>query len=210
MKRFLWAVLMTSWISGFTDESVEASAESCSQKVFKCTPPLWEVKGSYFFFASSVMRDIYGSGGFEVQMSGSYPICRGLQIYGSVGFLEAWGQSQNFHQDTSIWQIPVDLGLKPVITIASFAEYYLAVGPRYFYVHQHNDSNYVNKNTSRNGAGLFVNTGFNFFPIPHLLVDVFAEYAYEPTNFSSDIRNVYGGDVQVSLFNFGAGIGYAF
>jgi len=181
----------------------------CS-KIFEKTAPLIDVKGAYFFFSSSEMSDAFRNGGFEVQLSYSYPVWRGLQVYGSVGFLETWGHSQNFHQNTSIWMIPVDLGLKPILKIASFADYYFAVGPRYFYAHQHNDSAYVNRNVSKNGVGLFVNTGFNFFPIPHLLIDLFAEYAYQPSHFSSNELNVYGGSVQLSLFSFGAGVGYAF
>jgi hypothetical protein len=181
----------------------------CDQSSLQ-TPPLLETKGSYFFFASDTIRDVYSSGGFEIQVSGSYPIWKCVHIYGSLGFLEAWGDSTHFNQSTSIWEIPVDLGLKSLFNLTSFVQYYIALGPRYFYVHQHNHSAYVNKNMSQNGVGLFTNTGFNFILKKHFLIDIFGEYSYEPTSFSSSMTHVYTSDIQLSKFAFGAGLGYAF
>ena len=177
---------------------------------FKQTRPLLETKTSYFFFASSDATKVYPNGGFQVQLSGCYPIWRGLQVYGSTGFSKAWGHSRSFHQNTSLWQLSLDLGLKPIFTIAHYAQYYFSIGPRYFYAHQHNHSSYVNKIIVKNGAGLFVNTGFNFYPMPHLIIDIFGEYTYEPAHFSPSRVNVYGGSTQLSFFSFGGGIGYAF
>lgn len=171
---------------------------------------LLEMKAGYFFFASSEMRDVYSSGGFALELSGSCPIYNWLQIYGSMGYLQASGTSQGGDQSTTIWQLPIDLGLKPVFNIASFIQYYIAIGPRYFYVHQHNDSFFVDQNLGKSGIGFFANTGFNFFPTRHLFIDIFAEYAYEPVSFSSSKTNVFGSRIQVSPVVFGAGIGYAF
>ena len=172
--------------------------------------PLLEGKVGYFFFASEKMRDVYSNGGFELQWSGSYPVYECLQIYASLGYLQAWGTSESGGQSTTLWQIPVDLGLKSIFNIASFAQYYIGLGPRYFHIHQHNDSAYVDRNVSDNGIGLFSNMGFNFFPIRHCFVDLFGEYAYEPAHFSSSKPNVFGGDAQMSVFTFGIGVGYAF
>ena len=181
-----------------------------SVSVFVKPDPIIEAKGAYFFFASDTFRDIYSSGGFQVQISGAYPVYYGLQIYGAVGYNEAWGKSQNGNDPTAMWQIPVDLGVRPVFTIASFVQYYFTVGPRYFHVQQYNNSPYVNPTIGRNGIGLFANTGFNFYVLNRMLIDLFAEYAYEPTHFSSSRTNVYGGSVQVSTYAFGLGLGYKF
>ncbi|MBX9744939.1 MAG: hypothetical protein K2X08_07005 [Chlamydiales bacterium] len=178
--------------------------------IFEQTPPLLEIKTSYFFFVSSQINEVYRNGGIQVQLSSSYPIWKGLQLYGSTGFSEAWGRSQSFHQNTSLWQLSVDIGLKPIFTIASFAQYYFSIGPRYFYAHQHNNSSYVNKVIVKNGVGLFVNTGFNFYLMSHLIIDIFGEYAYEPAHFSPSRVNVYGRSTQLSYFSFGTGISYAF
>ena len=174
----------------------------------KRAPAMIEAKGGYLFFQSHKMREVYGNGSFEVQISGSYPIRRSCQVYGSVGFLEAWGTSLQVHQKTVFWRIPVDLGLKPIVSIGSFVQWYAAFGPRYFYAHQHNHSSFVNRRIGKSGIGAFANTGFNFFPISHFLIDVFAEYSYEPIRFSSSKASVR--NLQVGGFYLGAGLGYAF
>lgn len=208
----LLALQMNS-VSGKSTDAILISKKTDQNppsSVFKKVSPLLETKASYLFFTSSQTNHVYPNGGFQIQVSGSYPIWKGLHVYGSAGFSEAWGHSQSFHQNTSLWQLSVDLGLKPIFTIASFAQYYLAIGPRYFYAHQHNDSTYVTPVIARSGAGLFTNTGFNFYPRSHLLINIFGEYAYEPVHFSSKRLYVYGRSTQLSFFSFGAGIGYAF
>lgn len=189
------------------DNATQAiSSEPISNK----TLFLLETKASYFFFSNSKMNKVYQNGGFQLQLSGSYPIWKILQLYSSIGYSHAWGRSISFHQRSSIEQLSIDLGLKPVFTINSFAKYYLALGPRYFYMHQQNHSSYVSSTINKSGAGLFTNTGFNISPCPHLIIDIFGEYTYEPINITSSRANVYGTKTQLSFFSFGAGIGYNF
>lgn len=176
--------------------------------------PVLEAKAGYFFFADSKMRKIYDKGGLDLQLSLSYPVQTwperyGLDIYASVEYLQRSGKSLGSREKTSIWEIPVSLGLKPIFAICPKVQYYFAVGPRYFYVHQHNHSSYVSKNIDRNVIGLFVNTGFNFIPCSHFLIDLFGEYSFARTHFHSK-SNTYGRKVQVGGFAFGAGLGYAF
>ncbi len=178
--------------------------------------PTLEAKAGYFFFVDSTMRDVYNEGGLDLQISGSYPIKKwsprfALDVYGSVEYLERTGSSLNAGQSTSIWEIPVNVGLRPVIAITNEVQYYFAVGPRYFYIHQHNSSKYVPENNHRNGIGLFVNTGFNFIFWRHLLVDVFGEYSYAQTKFHSSSSPLsYTKTTQVGGFTFGGGLGYSF
>lgn len=169
-----------------------------------------EAKAGYFFFSDSKMSEIYTEGGWDVQVSGSCPIWEWLEVYGSIEYLEKQGKSLGGHQSTSIWEIPLSVGIKPVIAIYKTAQYYFSVGPRYFFVHQHNHSSYVSKNISNNGLGVFVNTGFNFILWSHLLLDFFGEYSYKQMHFHSHKNNVYGGNVNVGGYTFGAGLGYAF
>src|SRR5688572_19839282 len=172
--------------------------------------PTLEVKGAYFFFSDSKMRKIFNHGGGDVQLSASYPIWKWLQIYGSVEYMQRHGKSLSDHQKTSIWEIPLSLGLKPVIKISPTTHYYITLGPRYFFVHTHANSSFVDKTYNENGCGGFANMGFNFFPYRHLLVDVFAEYSYKRMHFHSHKQNTYGQTVQIGGFAFGAGLGYAF
>jgi len=183
--------------------------ESSQSTQIKVQPTL-EVKNGYFFFTDSKMRKVYDQGGWDLQLSGSYPIWRWLQVYGSVEYLQRHGKSLKGHQKTSIWEVPLSLGLKSVITIRSEVQYYITLGPRYVFVHQHNDSSYVDKNVSNSGIGGFVNTGFNFILRRHFLIDVFGEYSFAKIRFHPDKKQVQGRSVQVDGLTFGLGLGYAF
>lgn len=72
--------------------------------------PVLEVKGGYFFFSDAKMRKIYDRGGLDLQLSGSYPLRRWVQIYGSVEYLERHGKSLEGDQKARIWEIPLSLG----------------------------------------------------------------------------------------------------
>jgi len=172
--------------------------------------PLLELRGGYFFFSSSKMRKIYDEGGGDVGLSGSYPIWKWVQIYGGLEYLERHGKSLAGHQKTKIWEVPLSAGLKAVVLMGEKAHYYITLGPRYFFVHMGTHSSYVDKNLNRNGFGGFANMGFNFFPRPHWLLDVFGEYSYKRMSFQPSKHNSYGRKVQIGGFAFGAGIGYAF
>ncbi len=187
---------------------------STSQSITE-TRAILEAKGGYFFFSDAKMRKIYERGGLDLQIAASYPLHfwkdrARLEIYGSVEYLERSGYSINYHQKTSIWEIPVNLGLKPVFILSRTAHYYFSLGPRYFYVHQHNSSEYVDKIQTKNGIGLFVNTGFNFIIRQSFLVDIFGEYSYSPIHCHPSQTNIYGRSTQIGGFTFGGGLGYVF
>jgi outer membrane protein W len=177
--------------------------------------PLLEAKAGYFIFSSSDMRKIYGNGGLDVQLCASYPVWNpasrwALDVYGAVEYFHRSGKSTNGGEKTSLWSVPVNLGLKPIYAINAKVQYYFAAGPRYFYVHQHNHSPYVYKNKSKNGVGFFINTGFNYILYDHLVIDIFSEYSYAKTHFHSGNSLVYTRSIQTGGFTFGGGIGYAF
>ncbi len=212
MNKLLLSLVTVIVVSGFCDEVVTESSQQVGMrhKHFDSVQPTIEAKAGYFFFASETMRDVYNQGGIDVQLAGAYPVWKGLEIYGSVEYMQKSGHSLSANQSTTIWQIPVNIGLKPVITICKEALWYFTLGPRYFYVHQHNNSSYVPRNKGKSGCGLFVNTGFNFIVWKHLLIDLFGEYSYEKVHFHTSRANVYTTGAQLSAFTFGGGLGYAF
>jgi hypothetical protein len=196
-----------------TTYMAEGICDDCEYREECCTPPqkpILEAKAGYFFFSDSKMRKVYNDGGIDLQISGSYPIWNWLQLYGSVEYLEKHGRSLGGRQKTRIWAVPLSLGLQPVITINSTVDYYFTLGPRYFFVHAHNDSSVLDRHKSQNGLGGFINTGFHFFPWNNLVIDIFGEYSYKRMHFHTSKRNVFTRSVQVGGFAFGAGLGYAF
>lgn len=176
---------------------------------------LFEVKTGYFFFSDSKMRKVYDRGAWDFQVCASYPFWNlncdwTLNAYGAVEYIHPSGRSIHGHQSTSLWSIPVNIGIKPVYTLNANTQYYFAIGPRYFYLHQHNRSSFVYKNKSRSGLGLFANTGINYFLDDHLLIDLFGEYSYAKLHFHGSNPRIYTRDIQVGGFTFGGGLGYAF
>lgn len=212
-KAFLLSLLALS-------STLSATQESCCQFPQETSPccfaqPLVEVKAGYFFFSDSKMRRIYDKGGLDLQLCASYPLWNlasrwTLNAYGAVEYFQQSGKSINGHQKTSLWSVPLNIGLKPVYVINANMQYYFTVGPRYFYIHQHNHSPYVYKNKSKNGLGFFANTGFNYVLCNHLVLDIFGEYSYAKTHFHSGDSRIYTRNIQVGGFTFGAGLGYEF
>lgn len=192
--------------------AITAAKGSCYEL---CQETLFEVKLGYFDFSDSKMRDIYDKGGLDIQFCASYPLwnltnCWTLNAYGAIEYFHRSGKSLNGDQATSLWSVPVNIGLKPVYTINENLQCYFAIGPRYFYIHQHNNSSYVDRNKSRIGLGLFVNTGFNYSLCERLVLDIFAEYSYARMHFNSGKSHVYTKNIQVGGLTVGGGLGYLF
>jgi opacity protein-like surface antigen len=197
-----------------------ATQGSCSELTQETSPrcfsqPLFEVKTGYFFFSNATMRKVYDRGGLDSQLCASYPLWNlasrwKLNAYGDIEYFYRSGKSINGHQKTSLWSIPVNIGLKPVYAINDNTQYYFSVGPRYLYIKQHNHSPYVYKNKSSNSLGLFVNTGFNYVLWNHFVIDIFGEYSCAKTHFHGGKPHVYTKAIQIGGFTFGGGLGYKF
>lgn len=195
--------------------TLSATQGFCSE-LEQTTLPSFEVKTGYFFFSNSTMRKVYDKGGLDLQLCASYPFWDlatrwTLNAYGAIEYFHRTGKSLNNHQRTSIWSVPINLGLKPVYEINEQLQYYFALGPRYFYIHQHNNSSYVKKHRSRNGLGLFVNTGFNYLLCDGFLIDIFGEYSYAKMHLRSSKNSaVYTKSIQIGGFTLGCGVGHEF
>ncbi len=211
-KTTLWCLLaLTSTASAnySSCESIQETSTGCE------IHPLYEFKAGYFFFTNSKLRKVYDRGGLDLQLCASYPLwnvtaCWTLNAYGAIEYFHRRGKSLDEHQTTSLWSVPINVGLKPVYTINDATNYYFAIGPRYFFIHQRNRSSYVFKHKSRNGLGFFVNTGFNYLLCDGFVIDIFGEYSYAKTHFHSGNPRVYTRNIQVGGFTFGGGLGYQF
>ncbi len=188
------------------------SALLCTSTQYASDVTPWlEIKPSYFFFCASPMNKIYDHGGFEIQGSVSVPVYNYLDLYGSIGYRKAWGHALNTCATTSLTVVPVDIGLKPIFNFCERFYYFFAIGPRFFYFHQQNNSPYVDCIINGGGIGLFINTGFNVLLADCLLLGIFGEYSYEKKTICPNMPNVFSnGGVQIGGFAFGVSLGYAF
>lgn len=171
---------------------------------------LLEAKVGYFLFGDSKMRDVYNTGTFDVQLALSGKVWSILHVYGAVEYIEKKGSSLNDNQATKIQIIPLSLGLKPTFQIVDGLDGYLNIGPRYFFVHQDNTSNYVNENVDVNGLGGFVGAGFYIHLNKRLILDAFAEYSYFERKYNKPDTNVTAHTVNLGGAAFGGGLGYSF
>lgn len=213
LKTFFWSLLAIS-------SALSMAHGSCSpltQEYIPCyySSPLFDVKMGYFFFSNSKLRKVYDKGGLDIQLCTSYPLWKlnsrwNLHAYGALEYFQRSGRSMNGHQKTSVWSVPMNIGLKAVYAICANMQYYFAIGPRYFYIHQHNHSSYVYKNRSRNGLGFFVNTGFHYILCDRFFIDIFGEYSYAKIRLHGERPRVYTRNIQMGGFTFGGGIGYKF
>ena len=104
----------------------------------------------------------------------------------------------------------MNIVIRPFIALTQHIQCYFGLGPRYFYLHQHNHSSYVSANHTKNPFGFFVNTGFYFLPYKHLFFDFCSEYSWEKVCIANSSHSVYGRDIQVGGYSFEGGLGYAF
>lgn len=197
--------------------TIQGSCSECMEETISCnfSRPLIEVKTGYFFFSNSKLRKTYDRGGWDVQLCASYPLWKltnkwTLHAYGAIEYFQRSGRSINGHQKTSVWSIPLNIGLRAIYAIRTHMHYYCAIGPRYFYIHQHNHSSYVYKNRSKNGLGFFVNTGFKYVLCNHWVIDIFGEYSYSKMRFHGGRSRVYMRNIQTGGFTVGGGLGYKF
>lgn len=172
--------------------------------------PKVEAKIGYFFFSNSKMRKVFNRGGIDLQFNSTYPACKNFQIYGSVEYLEKHGKSLGGHQSTEIWAVPFSLGLKYQTSLCHNVSGYFTLGPRYFYIHVHNLSSYVDRNMQKTGLGFFANAGVNYFICNNLLIDLFGEYSYGRFHFHSSKKNTYEQTTQIGGFVIGGGLEYFF
>lgn len=171
--------------------------------------PLIEAKAGYFFFTDSTMREVFDDGGIDLQLSAVIPVYNIWNVYVSGEYLHKSGKSIHAKQKTSIWEAPVSLGLQPVFCF-KWAQYYITVGPRYFFVHVHNRSSFVPKRMHSDGIGFFANTGLRILKGKHMTFDIFGEYSYGRLHFHSSMPGTKAHTKQIGGVTFGAGLGYSF
>lgn len=171
---------------------------------------LLEAKAGYFFFSNPTMRRVYDEGGIDAQLSYSLPVGKWVQLYESVEYFQKFGHSLQYHEGTKIRGVTLSFAVKPVFKIASILDFYVGIGPRYFFLHMDNDSSFVDRNISKNGLGGFAITGFLLRPLKNWTFDFFGEASYKNMDFKNKHHRVVSKSTQVGGFAFGGGFGYLF
>lgn len=204
---FLPFIFMTFMLQGWCNNTEGSGTVTSKQTEIRDT---LEAKVGYFFFTDSKMRKVYNNGGWDAEVSGTFPIWKWLKGYAGIEYLEKSGRSLNGGQKTSLWMLPISVGIQPTAKVSSNVDFYATFGGQYFYLHTHNQSSYVDRHDHHNGGGGFLNTGFHFFPLEHMVIDLFGAYAFRWVHVEPSKHEVYSRKVQLSGLTFGLGLGYAF
>lgn len=185
-------------------------ASSLLTQAVYCSSQLAEFKAGYFFFTDKNLKDVYGTGAADFQLSYSYMFAKYFGIYGSVEYIQQDGNSTPCHNHTEFYSVPLSLGVKIAAPIASRFDLYAMLGPRYFLTRVKNYSYFVDRNSNQHGLGAFGTLGLLWHLSNRLTFDLFGEYSYKRLKFHSSKPGVEGRSVQVGGATAGAGIGYQF
>lgn len=171
-------------------------------------PPLLEARVGYFFFNNTSLNKSYNKGGFDVQVCGSVPIWKFINIFAGLEHLERYGKSSE-SDEIKLLETNLSLAVKPVFTITDQIHFYFDVGPKYFFVNAHSTSPYIDK-MNKNGIGGFLGTGFLFILDHNVTFDLFGEWSFKRMKFKSSMPNVSTSKMEIGGFVFGIGAGYSF
>ena len=210
MKKSLYLVVMAAFSLLFAEETKEVC---CKETI----PTTLEVRFSYFWPQSQIVRDIYQGGGVDYQLTGTVPVyqgdifaLRGLNFWWAVDYFPRDGKSVGLDSGTSIQIEPLTAGFKWIYPESRIRPY-LGVGFKYYFVQIHNDSPYVQSYIADNGPGCVAETGCQIFVAKYFFVDMFVAYSFKQFGSSSvSSPHVITTWLDLSGVNAGAGIGVKF
>ena len=175
-----------------------------------CKSQIAEFKSGYFFFVDQDLKDVYGTGAADIQLSYSYLFSNYLGVYGSVEYIQQDGNSTPCHDRVEFYSVPLSLGLKATISLHKHVDFFAIIGPRYFFTHVKNYSDLVDRNIYEHGLGGFGALGILWHLFERLTLDVFTEYSYKKFTFHGSKPGVKDRSTQVGGVAIGAGIGYQY
>ena len=221
-NRMFWMILTAASISSVSANYKSPPPTKCTPQ---CTNPtldnfIIEFRPNYFHPLSSHFRTLF-SGGIDYQLTISCPVywgenawMRGINIFAAGDYYSRNGHSTFMKNKTSISIVPVTLGLKyffPALGDPIPVTFYVASGMKYYFVHTHNKSHFVQKNIHVNGMGGMVESGVIAVFREHLVFDLFVSGSFKtlgPPSVSGSSSK--GSRLNVSSINAGGGIGYKY
>jgi len=168
----------------------------------------------YFYPFSSDLRSIVGQG-IDYQLSFTYKIGERFGLFASADFFTKDGRSTGDHSKTSLWILPISLGIKVFATFWQsdnrFEEldFYFAIAPRYYLSSATNHASYVDHKNFAKGIGGMGGIGM-IYSYGHLSLDAFLDVSYSKIHSHTSIPKVKTPNVQVGSLVAGGGIGYNF
>lgn len=172
--------------------------------------PIVEVRFAYLRPSSELLRDTYGNGGIDYQLTGTFPVFCGVNLWGAVDFFYTNGTS-NAGTKTKFHMVPLTFGLKYMAPYFDPIIPYLGLGGRYYLTQAISNNPYDLKSISQNGFGGVVEGGLLYFFCDHFAADLFASYGFTTLGPPSLTQsNLIPESLNLCALTIGGGIAYRF
>jgi len=169
---------------------------------------------SYFLPSSHRVREIYEDGGLNYHLNLSQTIFSHCDLWLGANYFSQYGHSLAGDQRTRIRIIPVSLGLKyffPIKIRRMKGDFYLNGAFKYYFVKIHDESDFVDSHTSKNGLGGVLGFGTYLYLSRHVFLNFLVDYSIKTFHASHPHKpNTEGHSLNVGGWDFGGGIGLRF
>ena len=169
-----------------------------------------EFKVGYFRPTSSVLRDIY-SGGAIYAFEYDVTVWKGLTVFTEGDYFVKHGRSIGESNKTKLQIGGYSFGLQYDFSIVSWLDFYVGLGPKFFFFRSTDHNPNVRKYTSKNDVGVIGKAGFYWLIPKNFYIDTFVEYSYCRMHFKAEKNKpVIPFNLDVGGLSAGGGVGYRF
>ncbi|SRR5581483_4223702 len=137
-----------------------------------------QVRGGFFYPASSEASNIYKKGGSEYETESSVRLYNHLNFWVNFNYFQRHGFSRGRHDPTSIHLYPLSGGLKYAVPVDDDVSVYIGVGPSYTWANIHDEAPDLKRHIHRREWGAVSKLGLTYFFVRHFFLDVYADYYY--------------------------------
>ena len=170
-----------------------------------------DFKSGWFRPTSHILREIYHSGGGFYQLEFDVTVWNGLTVFTEGDYFTRRGKSLGEGDKTKIHIGGYSFGLQYNTACASWLDFYVGVGPKFFFFRSIDHNPNVRKYTSKNGVGVVGKSGFYWYLPKNFFIDTFFEYSYCEMHFSgAKNKPTIPFSLDVGGMSLGGGLGYRF
>ena len=178
-----------------------------------------EFRVAYFSPESKRMKKIYSKDLIDYQIEISKSIFSDFSIWLDVDYMTKKGHSENLHDSTRIWIVPIALGLNYNFLCYQGWNAYLGAGGNYTHLKIHDHSHYVKEHISKWDFGGTFKLGIKKIFCNGITLNIFCDYFLQKFHFSNSSHCSYQSSsscyierhcLNLNGLKAGIGLGYSF
>jgi hypothetical protein len=208
IKKTLFSLLLaTTTVFG-------ATKKNCAQSMPTEDTRHWFVDANigYFYPFSHTLREVI-AGSVDYQLQLTYKWSKHWGAFVGGDFFYNTGHSTGDHAKTTLWILPITIGIKAFGTLWATNDFsqvvqgYVLLGPRWNYIHSSNNSPNVDHHTNGQGFGGMGGLGLSYL-VHQFTVNAIVNFSFANLHAHSDKHNVKAPNTQVGGMVIGGGIGW--